>query len=156
MQAAALVADEAAEKPTSSSEAPASSPGTLPADDTPMGDTSSETASPNRETTPVLPAAPAALAQEEPSHDDDDDVAGEADTPTPDAAVRRSERVKDAPERVRFTYTPAEVGAMHSYNRKDEDEQYLSPTYAREFDAGHYSQQQSGNERLLPQERSHR
>lgn len=133
MQAAALVADEAAEKPTSSSEAPASSPGTLPADDTPMGDTSSETASPNRETTPVQSAAPAALAQEEPSHDDDDDVAGEADTPTPDAAVRRSERVKDAPERVRFTYTPAEVGPRHSYNRKDEDEQYLSPAYAREF-----------------------
>ena len=83
MQAAAAVADDAAEKPTSSSEAPASSPGTLPADDTPMGDTSSETASPNRDSTPVQSAAPAALAQEEPSHDDDDDVAGEADTSTP-------------------------------------------------------------------------
>ena len=135
MQAAAAVADDAAEKPTSSSEAPASSPGTLPADDTPMGDTSSETASPNRDSTPVQSAAPAALAQEEPSHDDDDDVAGEADTSTPDAAVRRSERVKDAPERVRFTYTLAEVGPRHSYNRKYKDEQYLSPAYAREFDA---------------------
>ena len=138
------VADETNDDAPASlrSEAPASSPGKLPADDAAMDETLSGTASPTRETTPAQSAAP----EQEASHDDDDGCLedmrlsarndeGEADTSTPDAAVRRSERVKDAPERLRFTYTPAEVGSRHSYNRKDEDEQYLPPAYAREFDA---------------------
>ena len=64
------VADETNDDAPASlrSEAPASSPGKLPADDAAMDETLSGTASPTRETTPAQSAAP----EQEASHDDDD------------------------------------------------------------------------------------